>query len=166
MWMRLPNAEYRRGQGAGNRRALRRLTQEFPPGLLAYEAGRPVGWVAVAPREQYRRLETSRVLAPVPAERVWSVPCFFVASEHRGRGVTRALLDAALGFARRHGARHVEGYPVVATGARQAAAFVFPGFDSTFRRAGFRELARRSRARCIMRRGVRAVAASPRGPRG
>jgi len=55
MYMRRPAAEYRRGLGAGNRRALRRLVDRRPPGLLAYEGGEPVGWIAVAPREEFRR---------------------------------------------------------------------------------------------------------------
>ena len=65
MWMRLPLAEFRRGKGDGNRRALRALVARRPPGLLAYVNGEPVGWVAAAPREEYVRLENARVLAPV-----------------------------------------------------------------------------------------------------
>jgi GNAT superfamily N-acetyltransferase len=152
MYMRLPLAEFNRGKGEGNRRALRRLVSRKPPGLIAYADGRPVGWVAVAPRQEFRRFETSRVLAPVPGERVWSVPCFFVRSGERGKGVSAALLEAAAGFAREHGAGAVEGYPNVNRAERQAAAFVWTGFESTFRRAGFREVARRSPTRPILRR--------------
>lgn len=152
MWMRLPAAEFRRGKGDGNRRALRALVQRRPPGLLAYEAGEPVGWVAVAPREEYARLERSRVLAPVPGERVWSVPCFFVKASHRGGGLNAALLEAAAEFARREGAACLEGYPTPNRAERQPAAFVFSGFESTFRREGFREIARRSPVRPILRR--------------
>lgn len=53
MWMRLPLAEFNRLKGEGNRRALRALVARRPPGLIAYEAGEPVGWVAVAPRAEY-----------------------------------------------------------------------------------------------------------------
>jgi len=152
MFMRLPLAEYRRGSGEGNRRALRALVAQRPPGLIAYEAGEPVGWIAVAPREEYLRLQNSRVLAPVEGERVWSAPCFFIKAGHRGRGLTAALLAAAVEFAERHGARAIEGYPNVNREERQAAAFVWSGFESTFRRAGFREIARRSPVRPILRR--------------
>ena len=152
MFMRLPLAEFRRGKGEGNRRALRALVAERPPGLLAYAGREPVGWIAVAPREEYRRLENSRVLAPVDGERVWASPCFFVKSGHRGGGLSRALLAAATAFAQRHGAGALEGYPNVNTAHRQAAAFVWSGFESTFRRAGFTEVARRSPVRPILRR--------------
>ena len=170
MFMRLPHAEFRRGNGEGNRRALRALVARRPPGLLAYAGREPVGWIAVAPREEYRRLENSRVLAPVEGDRVWASPCFFVKSGHRGGGLSRALLEAATAFAERHGAGALEGYPNVNTAQRQAAAFVWSGFESTFRSAGFTEVARRSPSRPILRRTfgrrVRSATALSRSARG
>jgi GNAT superfamily N-acetyltransferase len=152
MWMRLPLAAFRRGKGAGNRRALRALVAKRPPGLIAYVGGEPAGWVAVAPREEYVRLENSRVLSPMEGERVWAAPCFFVHREHRGSGLTAALLEAAAAHAARQGARAIEGYPNVNREQRQPAAFVWTGFESTFRRAGFTEIARRSPTRPILRK--------------
>ncbi|HEY6194817.1 MAG TPA: GNAT family N-acetyltransferase, partial [Candidatus Eisenbacteria bacterium] len=154
MWMRLPIAEFRRGKGAGNRRALRTLVARRPPGLLAYEAGEPVGWVAVGPRDEYLRLANSRVLEPVAGERVWAAPCFFVKTTHRGRGLTAALIEAAAAYAKRRGAWSVEGYPSANRAERQPPAFVYTGFESTFRRAGFTEIARRSPTRPILRRAL------------
>ncbi len=154
MFMRLPAAEFLRGKGDGNRRALRRLVARRPPGLIAYDGDEPVAWVSVAPREEFARFETSRVLAPVGGERVWSAPCFFVKASHRGAGLSAALLEAAARFAATQGARSIEGYPNVNRHERQPAAFVWTGFESTFERAGFREVARRSPARPIMRRDL------------
>ena len=152
MWMRLPAAEFRRAKGEGNRRALRALASRRPPGLIAYDAGEPVGWVAVAPRDEYERLANSRVLEPIPGEGVWAAPCFFVKPTHRGAGLGVELLEAAATFARRGGARSVEGYPTTNRAERQPPAFVHMGFESTFRRAGFTEIARRSPTRPILRR--------------
>lgn len=152
MWMRRSAADFARGKGAGNRRALRALVNKRPPGLLAYDGREPVAWVAVAPREEYVRLEASRVLAPVPGERVWAVSCFYVKASHRGSGVSAQLLRAATAYAKQQGAAAVEGYPNANTDARQAAAFVWTGFESTFTEAGFREVARRSPKRPILRR--------------
>ena len=155
MWWRLPRARWVAGKGQGNRRALRRIVERGAvPGLLAYEGGEPVGWVAVEPREAYAGLDRSRTLARVDDRPVWSVPCFFVARSHRGKGVTRALLEAAARFARSRGARIVEGYPVEYRGG-VADAWVFTGAASTFRKAGFREVARRSPTRPIFRKGLR-----------
>ena len=154
MWMRLPTAEFRRGKGAGNRRALRALVAKRPPGLIGYVDGVPAGWVAVAPREEYVRLENSRVLEPVEGERVWSAPCFFIGREHRGSGLTAALLEAAAVYAARNGASAIEGYPNVNRAERQPPAFVWSGFESTFQRAGFAEIARRSPTRPILRKAL------------
>lgn len=155
MFPRLSGAEYRIGADR-RRRALKRVVDAGdPPGLLAYVDGEPVGWIAIAPRSEYRRYERSRTLAPVDDRPVWSVPCFFVAREGRGRGLTVALLRAACAFAASRGATVVEGYPVDPRGKPYAPAFAWHGLVATFERAGFREVARRSPSRPIMRRAVR-----------
>lgn len=124
------------------------------PGLIAYADSEPVGWCAVAPRERYVRLDASRVLQPVDDQPVWSVTCFFVAREHRRRGISVALLKSAADFARKCGARILEGYPTEA-GTDQPDAFVYTGLASAFRKAGFEEAARRSPTRPIFRRQLR-----------
>jgi GNAT superfamily N-acetyltransferase len=152
MWWRRSRAEFVRGKGDGNQRAFHRVVEAGPPpGVLAYAGGEPVGWCAVAPRADYPRFAGSRVLAAVDDAPVWSVTCFFVARSWRGRGVSRALLDAATRFARRRGARIVEGYPIDA-GKKQPDVFVYTGLAPAFAKAGFREVARRSPTRPIVRR--------------
>ena len=58
---------------------------------------------------------------------------------------------AAVEFARQGGARIVEGYPVEPN-QEQADAFVYTGLASAFRKAGFKEVLRRSPTRPMMRR--------------
>jgi len=152
MWWRLPRSRFVQQKGAGNKRAFQRIVAAGDaPGLLAYRDGEPVGWCAVAPRETYPRLERSRVLKRVDAERVWSVTCFFVARPMRRRGVTVALLEAAVRYARARGARIVEGYPVEPRRGSMPDAFAWTGTAAAFRRAGFVEVLRRSATRPIMR---------------
>lgn len=156
MWWRLPRPVWRRGKGPGNKRAFKRLvTAGAVPGVLAYAGREPVGWCAVAPREQYPVLGRSRILQPVDARPVWSITCLFVARAWRRRGVSTGLLKAAAGLARRRGARLVEGYPIDTGTKRAPDVFVFTGLVPGFERAGFVEVARRSRTRPIMRRMVR-----------
>lgn len=157
MFWRQTGAEFAAGKGGRNRRALQRLSRsDDPPGLLAYVDGEPAGWITVAPRADYRRLERSRILKPVDDRPdVWSVPCFFVARPHRRRGLTVALLEAAVEFAAARGARIVEGYPVEPDGVKPDV-FVYTGLASAFRRAGFQEVARRSPTRPVMRYEVQA----------
>ena len=152
MAWRLPRARYESGKGAGNRAAFRRrVLAGPPPGVLAYVNGEPVGWCAVAPRSEYDYLGRSRVLRPLDDREVWSVSCLFVASPYRGRGVSVKLLRAAVEMAGKAGAEIVEGYPVIPYAARMPAAFAWTGTLAAFRKAGFREVARGSPKRPIMR---------------
>ncbi len=151
MYWRLTSAEYQRRKGSGNKRAFRRIVGAGdPPGLLAYAGDEPVGWIALAPREAYPRLDRSRILKPVDDEPVWSITCFFVEQSARRQGLSVALLRGAVEHAARCGARIVEGYPVEPAKV-QPAAFVWTGLAAAFRRAGFVEVARRSATRPIMR---------------
>jgi GNAT superfamily N-acetyltransferase len=160
MWWRLPRAQWVKQKGAGNRRAIRKIVEAGKtPGLLAYADGQPVGWCAIAPRIAYPRLAISRTLKPVDDQPVWSVTCFFIARPYRRCGLSVALLNAAVEFARRGGAKLVEGYPVEPK-KEQADAFVYTGLASAFRNAGFQEATRRSPTRPVMRREVLARRAS------
>ena len=148
---------------ARNRAFLQEIveTGERPPGLVALgDDGRAIGWVSVAPREDYERLVHSRVLAPVDDEPVWSVVCFVVARAMRRRGVARMLLDAAADYARESGAGMLEGYPVETGAERSQAAWLYTGTTRMFEAAGFERVATRHapgarRPRPIYRRSLR-----------
>jgi|SRR5579885_2212340 len=151
MWWRLPRAKFVAQKGEANRKALKRIVASAEiPGLIAYHEGEPIGWCALAPRSAYPRLANSRILQPIDEQPVWSVTCFFVARPFRRRGVTGKLLRAAIDHARRSGARVLEGYPVDPK-AEGADTFLYTGLASAFLAAGFKEVARRSPTRPIMR---------------
>ncbi len=152
MWWRRTRSEFDRQKGPGNKRALRKIVDVSIPGLLAYHDGHPIGWCAIEPREAYPVLDRSRTLARVDDRPVWSAPCFFVVRQFRGRGVSVKLLREAVKYAKSQGARLVEGYPVIPRKGRMPDAFAWTGTASTFRRAGFDEVARRSPTRPIMRK--------------
>jgi GNAT superfamily N-acetyltransferase len=153
MLWRLSRKRFDAQKGAGNKRAMRALVREgCEPGLLAYRGERAIGWCALAPRADYPALERSRVLSPVDDHPCWSVACLFVHREFRGQGVATALLRAAAEHARERGAEILEGYPVEPRGSQRIPpAFAWTGIPSAFRAAGFREVARRSPTRPIMR---------------
>jgi GNAT superfamily N-acetyltransferase len=114
----------------------------------------PIGWVALAPREKYLHLEHSRTLKRIDDEPVWSVTCFFIAKPYRGKGVMLALLQAAVDYAGKHGARIVEAYPSEVVGELTGYAG-FTGIESVFRRAGFVKVKQVSRGQAIVRYAVR-----------
>lgn len=113
------------------------------PGLVAYRTGEAVGWVSLGPRSDYERLAHSRVLAPLDEKPVWSIVCFVVGRQARRQGVATALLDAAIGYARDHGAETLEAYPVDVGGERIRSADAYKGTLTMFERAGFTEVTRR-----------------------
>lgn len=152
MFWRRRNKDWVAGKGAGNKRAFKKLiTGGARPGVIGYMGREPVAWCAVAPREQYSSLVRSRVLAPVDDRPVWSVSCLFVLRPYRRRGLAVRMLKAAVEFAAKQGAEIVEGYPVQPRMERAPDAFVWTGVPSAFLQAGFREVARRSETRPIMR---------------
>ena len=63
MWWRLKLSDFEKQKGEGNQEAMKSLvTSGTIPGILAYDHKDPVGWCSVGPREQFSRLERSRIL--------------------------------------------------------------------------------------------------------
>jgi len=118
-------------------RALVDADHDPAPGLLAYADGRVVGWVSVAPRQDYGRLVNSRVRPAIDDRPVWSIVCFVVSRSARGQGLTNRLLDAAMDYAVERGAPALEAYPVDVGDGRVPAAVGYTGLLSTFLAAGF-----------------------------
>jgi len=154
MWWRLTQTQFNRDAGAANRKALKEIVDEGRvPGLLAYLDGKPVGWCSVAPREEYGRVVRSRTLRSVDDQPVWSIVCFYIDRAHRKRGVAKALIESAVNYASKRGAKIVEGYPLDPDAASVTSSSAYVGTLPMFREAGFDEVARRSKGRPIMRRG-------------
>jgi GNAT superfamily N-acetyltransferase len=152
MFWRKSRKQYESDKGAKNKRAFRQIVMKgATPGIIAYLGKQPVGWCAVAPRQQYIALERSRILQPVDDQPVWSVSCLFVRKEFRRQGVASKLLSAAVDFAKKQGAKIVEGYPVEPSMENMPDPFLWHGVPSAFKAAGFKEVLRRSKSRPIMR---------------
>lgn len=166
MFPRLERSGYERLKGEGNRRAMKKLVASGRiPGILGYVEGKPVAWCSIEPRELIGSLGRSRILAPVDEEPVWSIVCLFLAKSHRGRGLSRKMIEAAVGYAKASGASIVEAYPVEPKRAPMPAVFAYPGIASAYLEAGFREVARRSETRPIMRRPLSPSLPAKRGRR-
>jgi GNAT superfamily N-acetyltransferase len=100
-------------------------------------------------------------MKPVDDRPVWSIVCFFVDRNARGRGLSRRMLEAAVDYARSRGARLVEAYPVDKD-QRGHPDEMFFGAKSIYDRAGFREVARRKPTRPVVRKSLRPRRAAPR----
>jgi GNAT superfamily N-acetyltransferase len=144
-----------KAQAPANKKELHGLVRSGTvPGLVGYADGAPAGWISLGPREDYRRLERSRVMKPVDDTPVWSIICTYVAKTYRGMGYQHKLLAGAIDYARDQGVRTLEAYPIDKP-ERSQDDFMFFGSRSLYERAGFREVVRRSPTRLVMRRGLR-----------
>jgi ribosomal protein S18 acetylase RimI-like enzyme len=134
-------------------------TSDEPPGLVAFDGDRAVGWVSLGRRAEFERIVRSKVIPTIDDRPVWSIVCFAVSSSARGRGIGRALLEAAIEHARRRGADALEAYPVrLGDGEAIDAESAFTGTLPMFERAGFAVVADRasdpssSRQRVVVRK--------------
>ena len=151
MYWKLRGKAFDQAKGSATRQMHKALIDAGTiTGLLAYMDGEVVGWVAVEPRSVYEKLAHSRALKPVDDQEVWSVTCFYVARQHRRKGVTVGLLKAAIEHVRQQGGKIVEGYPVDAR-KDMPAPFIYTGTASAFQQAGFKEVARNTPTRPIFR---------------
>lgn len=152
MAWRLPRKAFEAGKGAGNRRVMLQLVKtDHQPGLLAYHEGQAIGWVSVAPREEFDYLKRSRVLKPLDESPVWSVSCLYVHKDFRRCGVGVLLLRAAIEFVRGKGGRMVEGYPIIPRKEPVPAVFAWTGTEANFKKAGYKKAGEGSPARPIYR---------------
>ncbi|HLS41469.1 MAG TPA: GNAT family N-acetyltransferase [Ornithinicoccus sp.] len=128
---------------------------ERTAGLLARLDGEPVGWCAVEPRPAYHGMVRNQKVPWQGRDEdpedpgVWAVTCFVTRAGYRKRGVATALLHAAVGHARGHGAHALEGYPITTTKVILEELHV--GTVGMFEAAGFREVSHPTLRRVVMR---------------
>jgi len=151
MFFRLAYKDYHANRGEGNKALFKNVVSRGTPvGLLAYHGKKVVGWIAIAPRQEYPRLERSRNYKAIDTIPVWSITCFYTAREYRRKGVTSFLIEKAIEVARENGAEFVEAYPVDPGGNIQDAS-AYKGLFQVFQKAGFTEVARRTPSSPIVR---------------
>ena len=111
MYCRIGSA-YRRRPAAKNKAAFRAIVKRGPPpGLLAFDGDRAVGWCQLTPRDELPALDRSWRLKRVDELPVWALSCFYVRIGYRRQGVTKALISEALKVAKRVKAPALEAYP-------------------------------------------------------
>ena len=134
-------------------------SRDIAPGVLGYQEGEVVGWAAVAPRAELP-FARSRKIPHIDQLPVWSVWCIRVRPGHRGKGISHALLEGAVEYARSCGAPAIEGYPVDNKGEKVDITMAYVGTRALFERAGFTKVADTTSVsggfpRVLMRLGLR-----------
>jgi GNAT superfamily N-acetyltransferase len=153
-----------RGKREENKATLRNIVKRGPPpGLLAFDGDVAVGWCQLTPRDALPWLDRMYWFRRADDTPVWSISCFFVRKGYRRQGVMTQLISAAVKTAKRARAPALEAYPID-TNAPKSSSNIFVGTASTFARAGFKQIARTTAARPIMRHHLKAspVKAIPR----
>jgi GNAT superfamily N-acetyltransferase len=160
-WFRFRGRDFTNSTGEQNRAdfgaATTTLAPERATGLIAYQDDVAVGWTSLGPREDFERLAHAKVLGRLDDTPVWSIVCFVVAREVRGQGIGRALLAAAVDYARDHGGTTLEAYPVDTEARKISSANAAGGTLRMFLAAGFevaawRQANAKTRPRPIVRR--------------
>ena len=145
----------KRKDGRTKKEMKKMVKDKIEPGIIAYDDNRPVGWIAIQPREKYTKLSNSKIFQPIDDKPVWSIVCFFVHKDYRKMGISVELIKNACDFAASKGGTIVEAYPTETKTKNSAPVFIYTGTSSAFKKAGFTEVARRSETRPIMRKKLK-----------
>ena len=146
MYYRLKKAD------GGNKAAMKNIVWEGrPTGLLALYEGQAIAWCAFAPREDFIKLENSRVHKRIDDKSVWSIPCFFIDKHFRRLGVSVELLKGVAQYAKENGIKIIEAYPTIPTQEKLPDSFAWIGLFKSFERAGFEIVDRTSKNRPMVR---------------
>ncbi len=153
MYYRLKKQEFDQGkENQGNKKAMKKIVWAGKPaGLLGFYEGRAIAWCAFAPREDFMKLENSRVHKRIDDRPVWSIPCLFIARDFRKKGVSNHLLKAVIKYAKKKKIKILEAYPLIPTQGKLPDAFAWNGLVQSFAAAGFEIVDRTSKNRPMVR---------------
>jgi len=153
MSFRLKKQDFENGkQNDGNKNSMRKLVDENKPtGIIGFYNDVPIAWCAFSPREDFLKIENSRVHKRIDNEAVWSIPCFFISKNFRRKGVSVEFLKAVIKYAKTRKIKIIEAYPVIPTQEKLPDAFAWIGLYKSFERAGFKIVDQTSKNRPMVR---------------
>lgn len=152
MYFRLPYKEFQENKPDGNKKLMKQLVnKEMPQGLIASMNNDPVGWIAMAPREDYMKLGNSRVFKRIDDKQVWSITCFFIKKEFRHKGLSQQLIKGAVDFAKKKKIKTLEAYPAIPYSEKVPPPFLWVGVLSSFIKNGFKIVQQNSKSRAMVR---------------
>ncbi len=142
-----------------NRRRKKELVAEgHSHGIIVYSDNQPVGWCQYGPKNELPRIDRGRHYRKLSLKenpkRLWRITCFFVDRDHRGRGVARTALKAALESIKKQGGGTVEAYPVVSKALGSETQWLWFGTPSMFRRERFKTVSQLGTSYLLMRKAL------------
>jgi GNAT superfamily N-acetyltransferase len=152
MYFRLPYKIFQENKPDGNKKLIKKLANnDMPLGLIAFMNKKPFGWIALAPREDYIRIESSRVFKRIDDKPVWSITCFFIKKEYRRMGLSHQLIKGAVDFAKKKKIKILEAYPAIPYNEKVPHPFLWVGVLSSFIKNGFKIVKQSSKSRAMVR---------------
>lgn len=152
MFFRLPYKDFQENKPGGNKKLMKQLVHKgMPQGLIASMNNDPVGWIAMAPREDYIKIENSRVFKRIDDKQIWSITCFFIKKEFRHKGLSQQLIKGAVDFAKKKKIKTLEAYPAIPYSEKVPSPFLWVGVLSSFIKNGFRIVQQNSKSRAMVR---------------
>ncbi len=153
MSFRLKKDEFMKGKlNGGNKNTMKKMVWDNKvTGILAIYNNRAIAWSAFSPREDFIKIENSRVHKRIDDKPVWSVPCTFISKDFRRKGVSVALLKGVIEYARKHKIKIIEAYPAIPTQDKLPDAFAWIGLYKSYERAGFKIVDNTSKNRPMVR---------------
>jgi GNAT superfamily N-acetyltransferase len=127
-----------------------RISSNAPVGLIGYFGGAAAAWCSIAPRMTFKKTLGGQVDSAEDEQAIWSLTCFFVKRELRGRGISAQLIKAAEDHARDNGAKIIEAYPV----DPESPSYRFSGFVGMFEERGFEKVGTAGSRRNVFRKNL------------
>ncbi|PJA99352.1 MAG: GNAT family N-acetyltransferase [Ignavibacteriales bacterium CG_4_9_14_3_um_filter_30_11] len=153
MSFRLKKQDFEEGkENDGNKSAMKKLVwSNKPTGMLGFYDEQAIAWCAFAPRENFLKIENSRVHKRIDNKPVWSISCFFIDKKFRRQGVSVEFLKAIIKYAQKKKIKIIEAYPTIPTQEKLPDAFAWIGLYKSFEREGFEIVDRTSKSRPMVR---------------
>lgn len=153
MYYRLSKSDFKEGKvDEGNKRAMKEIVwSNKPTGILGFYDGEAIAWCAIAPRDDFIKLERSRVHKRIDDLKVWSVPCFFIHKDFRRSGISVVVLNGVIKYAGENGIKVIEAYPTITTKEKLPDSFLWIGLYKSFERSGFEIVDQTSKNRPMVR---------------
>lgn len=154
-WRQEKGEDWDRLKGAENKKRFKKLVAaEKAHGAIAYDGGIPIGWISFDRRIDFSKLNRAPSFKCDDAKDVWSIPCFYIKSGYRGKGVATELLNFAVKYLQKVGANIIEGYPVKIKSGKMPAAFAWTGTVAIFKKLGFGPVGKKDGGKQRMRRSL------------
>jgi len=153
MLFRLSSKEFVTNKYEGHKNLMHKIViGGRPTGMLAIYQKKAVGWMALAPREDYIKIEKSRTLKRIDDKPVWSITCFFVKKEFRKMGLSQKMIQAVIEYAAKNNIKMLEAYPVIPYAEKIPPPFLWVGVLSAFTSNGFTIVQQNGKSKTIVRR--------------